>query len=79
MYSAFAAGGTLNSRRSSSPLVRLMEGQGRWEAPEHPQSVLLQNWGGIEHRRTVTCMVLKSKANDMRKNLVLHRDEFHEL
>ncbi|GFX13867.1 hypothetical protein TNCV_3421781 [Trichonephila clavipes] len=26
------------------------------------------NWGGIEQNRTVTCMVLKAKANDRRKN-----------
>ncbi|GFU65880.1 uncharacterized protein TNCV_5011781 [Trichonephila clavipes] len=67
-------GGTLNSRRSASPLVWL--GEERWHAPDHPQGVLSQNWGGTEQNRTVTCMVFKAKANDRRKILVLSRDEF---
>ncbi|GFU76022.1 uncharacterized protein TNCV_1540001 [Trichonephila clavipes] len=29
-------GGTLNSRRAASPLVRLVEGGERWEAPDPP-------------------------------------------
>ncbi|GFS52759.1 hypothetical protein TNCV_2995591 [Trichonephila clavipes] len=29
--------GTLNSRRDASPLVRLVEGEERWEAPDHPR------------------------------------------
>ncbi|GFV57274.1 hypothetical protein TNCV_2822911 [Trichonephila clavipes] len=29
-------GGTLNSRRAASPLVRLVEGEERWEASDHP-------------------------------------------
>ncbi|GFX86833.1 hypothetical protein TNCV_3751061 [Trichonephila clavipes] len=37
----------------------------------------LRQQGGTEQNRAVTCMVLKAKANDRRKNLVLHRDEFH--
>ncbi|GFV68891.1 uncharacterized protein TNCV_1985551 [Trichonephila clavipes] len=39
-------GGTLNSRRTASPLVRLVEGDDRWEASDRPQSVLPLNWGG---------------------------------
>ncbi|GFW77327.1 uncharacterized protein TNCV_924431 [Trichonephila clavipes] len=35
-------GGTLNSRRAASPLVRLVEGEDRREASDHPQSVLPQ-------------------------------------
>ncbi|GFV31951.1 uncharacterized protein TNCV_3839761 [Trichonephila clavipes] len=67
MYSDFTAGGTLNSCRAASPLVRLVEEEGRWKAPDpHPQDVLLLNWGGIELNRTVTCMVLKATANDRR-------------
>ncbi|GFV10715.1 uncharacterized protein TNCV_1755541 [Trichonephila clavipes] len=57
-------GSTLNSRRAASPLVRLVEGEERWEAPDHPQSVLPQNWSGTELNRSVTCMVLKATAND---------------
>ncbi|GFX33590.1 hypothetical protein TNCV_1932571 [Trichonephila clavipes] len=37
-------GGTLNCRRAASPLVRLVEGEERWKAPDQPQSVLPQNW-----------------------------------
>ncbi|GFV44834.1 uncharacterized protein TNCV_563831 [Trichonephila clavipes] len=36
-------GGTLNSRRAASPLVRLVEGEERWEAPDHPKGVLPLN------------------------------------
>ncbi|GFW85778.1 uncharacterized protein TNCV_854271 [Trichonephila clavipes] len=61
-------GGTLNSRRASSPLVWLAEKEERWEAPGHLQGFLSLNWGGTEQNRTVTCMVLKAKDNDMRKN-----------
>ncbi|GFV17685.1 hypothetical protein TNCV_4407201 [Trichonephila clavipes] len=41
---------------------------GRWEAPDPPQGVLSQNWGGIELNRTATCMVLKATANDKRNS-----------
>ncbi|GFX78588.1 uncharacterized protein TNCV_30281 [Trichonephila clavipes] len=68
-------GGTLNSRRAASPLVRLVEGEERWEALDHPQNVLPQNWGETEQNRPVTCMVLKASANDMR-HLALCNDEF---
>ncbi|GFW26643.1 uncharacterized protein TNCV_2850331 [Trichonephila clavipes] len=33
-------GGTLNSHRAASPLVRLMEEEERWEAPDHFQCIL---------------------------------------
>ncbi|GFW79130.1 uncharacterized protein TNCV_3631611 [Trichonephila clavipes] len=61
-------GGTLNSRRAANLLGWLMEGGERWEAPGHSQAFLPLNWGGTEKNRTVTCMVLKAKANDRRKN-----------
>ncbi|GFW12932.1 hypothetical protein TNCV_3328651 [Trichonephila clavipes] len=48
----------------------------RWEAPDHHQGVLPQIWDIIEQNHTVTCMLLKAKANDRRKNLALRRDEF---
>ncbi|GFW95531.1 uncharacterized protein TNCV_1722321 [Trichonephila clavipes] len=47
-------GGTLNSSRVASPLVRLVEGQERWDAPDHPQGVLPQNRGETELNRSVT-------------------------
>ncbi|GFV72037.1 transposable element Tcb2 transposase [Trichonephila clavipes] len=45
---AFAALGTLNSRRAASPLVRLVEGEETWEAPEPTQGVFPQTRGGTE-------------------------------
>ncbi|GFV87629.1 uncharacterized protein TNCV_779131 [Trichonephila clavipes] len=60
--------GTLNSHRAASPLVWLVEGEERWETPVHLQGFLPLNWGGTEQNRTVTCMTLKAKANDRRKN-----------
>ncbi|GFW07477.1 uncharacterized protein TNCV_3916101 [Trichonephila clavipes] len=72
-------GNTLNSHRAACPLVRLLEGGKKWEAPKHLQGVLPQIWGGTEQSRSVACMVLKAKANDRRTNLALHRDEFLEL
>ncbi|GFW65986.1 uncharacterized protein TNCV_588121 [Trichonephila clavipes] len=59
-------GGTLNIRQATSPLVRLVAGDKRWEDPDPPRGVLPQNWGGTELNRTVTCMVLKATANDRR-------------
>ncbi|GFV65416.1 uncharacterized protein TNCV_2638461 [Trichonephila clavipes] len=41
-------GGTLNSRRAASPLVRLVDGEERWEASDDPQGVSPQSWGGAE-------------------------------
>ncbi|GFW23854.1 hypothetical protein TNCV_945391 [Trichonephila clavipes] len=48
------------------------------EAPigPHTQGVLPQNWGETEQNRTVTCMVLKAKANARRKILALRCNEF---
>ncbi|GFV15615.1 uncharacterized protein TNCV_4836411 [Trichonephila clavipes] len=65
-------GGTLNSRRAASPLVWWVEGEERWEAPGHPQCFLPLNWDGTEQNRSVTCMVLKAKANERRKNFSRH-------
>ncbi|GFV78507.1 hypothetical protein TNCV_1888131 [Trichonephila clavipes] len=48
--------------------MRLVEGEERWEAPDHPQDVLPQNWGGIEPNHTVPCMVLKAAENDRSKS-----------
>ncbi|GFW08604.1 hypothetical protein TNCV_2776251 [Trichonephila clavipes] len=57
----------------------LVEGEERWKALDHSQGAPPQNWGGTEQNRTVTCMVLKAKTDDWRKNLALSRDEFHGL
>ncbi|GFX06268.1 transposable element Tcb2 transposase [Trichonephila clavipes] len=61
-------GGTLNSRQATSLLMLLGEVEERREAPGHRQGFLPLNWGGTEPNRIVTCMVLKAKANDRRKN-----------
>ncbi|GFT47360.1 uncharacterized protein TNCV_3749331 [Trichonephila clavipes] len=89
MYNAFAAwGGTLNSRRAASPLVRLVEVEEMWEAFDHSQGILPQNWGGTEPNCSVTSMVLKAKANNTHtglalkirsaKDLALSHDEFRK-
>ncbi|GFW61422.1 uncharacterized protein TNCV_346701 [Trichonephila clavipes] len=57
-------GGTLNSRQTASSLVRLVDEDERWEVSNHPQGVFPQNWGETDPNRTVTCIVLKAKAND---------------
>ncbi|GFT25505.1 uncharacterized protein TNCV_3173831 [Trichonephila clavipes] len=41
-------GGTLNSRRAASPLVRLVEWEESWVAADHSQGVLPQNWDETE-------------------------------
>ncbi|GFX76276.1 hypothetical protein TNCV_592391 [Trichonephila clavipes] len=57
----------LNSRRATIPLVRLLEGEERWETPGHLQGVVLsQNWGGTEPKHTVACMKAKATASDRR-------------
>ncbi|GFV72472.1 uncharacterized protein TNCV_1069041 [Trichonephila clavipes] len=69
-------GDTLNSCQAESPPMKLVEKEERREASDHYQGVPLQNWDGTETNRTITCLVLKTKANDSRKNLTLCRDEF---
>ncbi|GFS68862.1 uncharacterized protein TNCV_409381 [Trichonephila clavipes] len=64
------------SRRATNLLVRLVEGEERWEAPDHPERVLPQNWGETELNSSVTCIVLKATAND-RRHLALCHDEIH--
>ncbi|GFV99708.1 speckle-type POZ protein [Trichonephila clavipes] len=76
LYSTSVIGDTLNSRPAASPLVKLVEGEERWEPPDHPQRVLPQNWGGTKQNRSLTCMVLKAKANDRRKNVTPCHGEF---
>ncbi|GFX46411.1 uncharacterized protein TNCV_238731 [Trichonephila clavipes] len=38
-------GGTLNTHQAAILLVKLGEGEERWEASDHPQSILPLNWG----------------------------------
>ncbi|GFX03119.1 uncharacterized protein TNCV_4289021 [Trichonephila clavipes] len=66
-------GGTLNSLRATSSLVRLVEGEERWETSDHLQGFLSPNWAGTEPNRTVTCMVLKVTPNDRRTTSPLPR------
>ncbi|GFW04326.1 uncharacterized protein TNCV_876991 [Trichonephila clavipes] len=39
---------SFNKRRAASLLVRLVEGEERWEVPDHPQGVLPQIWSEAE-------------------------------
>ncbi|GFW82408.1 uncharacterized protein TNCV_3818881 [Trichonephila clavipes] len=57
-----------HGHRAANLLVRLVEGEERWEAQDHPQGVLPHNWGGMEPNHTITCLVLKAKTNDRRKS-----------
>ncbi|GFX25272.1 uncharacterized protein TNCV_1274321 [Trichonephila clavipes] len=66
---------TLNSRRATSPQLWLVQSEERWDAPDHSQDVLPQNWGGIESNRTVICVVLKATDKEM-PHLALCHDEF---
>ncbi|GFT42233.1 hypothetical protein TNCV_1465761 [Trichonephila clavipes] len=79
MYSAFVTWGTLNSRRATSPLVRLVEE--RWRPPgknDQPLGVLSQNWGGTELNRSVTCKVFKTTANDRRRLMSSNNPKLYE-
>ncbi|GFV59201.1 uncharacterized protein TNCV_2339421 [Trichonephila clavipes] len=68
-------GDTLNSHRATSLLVRLVEGEERWQAPDYSQGVLSQNWSEAELSRLVSCMVLNATVNG-RRHLALCQDEF---
>ncbi|GFU72761.1 hypothetical protein TNCV_3686931 [Trichonephila clavipes] len=56
--------------------MRLVEQEERWEASDHSQGVLLQNWVETDLNRSVTCIMLKATDND-RRHLALCNDEFH--
>ncbi|GFS53740.1 uncharacterized protein TNCV_731341 [Trichonephila clavipes] len=68
-------GGTLNSHRAASHLVRWVEGEERRETPGHLEGVLAQNWGGNEPNHTVTFMVLKLRVTSGVQSSPCH-DEF---
>ncbi|GFW93488.1 hypothetical protein TNCV_46911 [Trichonephila clavipes] len=57
---------------AASPLVRLVEEEEKWEAPDHTQGVFLQNWGETELNHSITCMVLKATANDRRPSAMMN-------
>ncbi|GFU59263.1 uncharacterized protein TNCV_4197871 [Trichonephila clavipes] len=69
-------GGTLNSHRARSPLLRLVKGEKWWEALDNP-ILLPQNCGESELNRSVTCMVLKATTNGMH-HFALYHDEYRE-
>ncbi|GFX82638.1 hypothetical protein TNCV_1193131 [Trichonephila clavipes] len=78
-FSQKAAVGRGVRSRHKGKFSREVGGRGREvEAPDHPQSVILQNWSGTEQNRTVTCMVLKAKANDRRSHIYDHVFLFSE-
>ncbi|GFW05874.1 hypothetical protein TNCV_603461 [Trichonephila clavipes] len=80
MFNVFAAWVTLNSRRVTSTLVRLLKDKERWEIPDHPQDVIPQNWSGTKSNRTVfcVCMVLKAMTNDRCKLLAPYQGEYKD-
>ncbi|GFT99704.1 hypothetical protein TNCV_1140911 [Trichonephila clavipes] len=50
---------------AACPLVSLVDGEERWKAPNHPQSVLPQRWSETELNRCVTwCAFLTYCARD---------------
>ncbi|GFT06100.1 hypothetical protein TNCV_1595211 [Trichonephila clavipes] len=59
-------GNTLNSRRATSRLVRLVDVEEMRKDPVYHQGVLLQNWCGTETKRSVPCMVFKVLNKDRR-------------
>ncbi|GFV91918.1 cullin-4A [Trichonephila clavipes] len=65
--------------KCASPLVRLLEGEERWEVPDHPQGQDLPplplKWGETKLNCSVTCMVLKATVNDTHHLAICH-DEF---
>ncbi|GFT12343.1 uncharacterized protein TNCV_3047121 [Trichonephila clavipes] len=57
-------GGTLNSLPATSPLVRLVDGEERWEVSDPLPRCSPSKLGETELNHTVPCMVLKDTAND---------------
>ncbi|GFU24159.1 uncharacterized protein TNCV_2007451 [Trichonephila clavipes] len=67
--------GTDSPHTVEPPLEKLVEGEEKWEAPDHFQVVLPQYWDETELNHSVTCMVLTATVND-RRHLALCHDEF---
>ncbi|GFX73461.1 uncharacterized protein TNCV_3402721 [Trichonephila clavipes] len=68
--------GTLNSLRVTRPHVRLVGGEEKWVALDHPQSILPQNWIGTKENSIVICLLLKATVNDNRTISPLTRMNF---
>ncbi|GFV68711.1 hypothetical protein TNCV_1902271 [Trichonephila clavipes] len=51
---------------SAATLGNLQTLEERWEAPNHFPDVIPQNWDETKPSRTVTCMMLKTTANERR-------------
>ncbi|GFW45238.1 hypothetical protein TNCV_4733461 [Trichonephila clavipes] len=77
MYSTLVAWGTLNSQRVASPLVRLVKGEERWNAPLTTFRVFFLKIG-VGSRKIVPSPAWCSKLRLTigLKNLALSRDEF---
>ncbi|GFS81152.1 uncharacterized protein TNCV_1224021 [Trichonephila clavipes] len=71
-------GVTLNSHRTASPLMRLVEEEERWETPDHLQDILPQNRGGTEPNRVVSCIWCSNLRITTSVHVALCRDEFCE-
>ncbi|GFW47417.1 hypothetical protein TNCV_4537071 [Trichonephila clavipes] len=55
--------GVLNSRRATSLLVRSVEGEEKWETPDHPQGLSLKI--GVEPSKIVLSLIWCSKLRPM--------------
>ncbi|GFV77166.1 hypothetical protein TNCV_2108521, partial [Trichonephila clavipes] len=69
-------GVTLKSHHAASLLVRLVDGEERWEALDNPQGVLPHSSSEMEPHHTIACLVLKAKTNDRSKTSPLSSINF---
>ncbi|GFY01820.1 uncharacterized protein TNCV_1468101 [Trichonephila clavipes] len=70
----FRHGGTLNRRGAASPVMRLVEGEERWESLDHLQGVFPQNWGGTGPQIVLSSVwCSKATAKDRRASSLLPR------
>ncbi|GFS61372.1 uncharacterized protein TNCV_3105551 [Trichonephila clavipes] len=73
-------GGALNSRRAASPLVRLVEGEERWKAPDPPLKVFSLKIGMDPSKIVLSpAWCLKLRLTTGVRILALSRDEFRGL
>ncbi|GFW95973.1 hypothetical protein TNCV_4174001 [Trichonephila clavipes] len=64
---------TLGSCQAANPVVRFVEREKRWEAPDLQKGVLPQNLREIKPNRIVPCMLLKAMDKDRRASTSLPR------